>query len=49
MLVYFETVDDYEGALRREKRLKRWPRKWKLDAINGMNPEWNDLYDDIRP
>jgi putative endonuclease len=46
-LVYFETVEDYEGALRREKRLKKWSRKWKLDAINKNNPEWNDLYDDI--
>jgi putative endonuclease len=47
MLVYYETVDDYEGALRREKRLKKWSRKWKLDAINNMNPEWNDLYEAI--
>lgn len=46
-LVYFETVEDYEGALRREKRLKKWSRKWKLEAINDKNPEWNDLYDDI--
>jgi putative endonuclease len=47
ILVYFETVDDYEGALRREKRLKKWSREWKLEAINAMNPEWNDLYDSI--
>jgi putative endonuclease len=46
-LVYFETTDEYEGALRREKRLKKWHRKWKLDAINKDNPAWNDLYDSI--
>ncbi len=23
---------------------KRWPRKWKLDLIEKMNPEWEDLY-----
>jgi putative endonuclease len=46
-LVYYEAADNYEGALRREKRLKKWSRKWKLDAINTLNPEWNDLYEGI--
>jgi putative endonuclease len=47
MLVYFEIFDDAENAIRREKRLKRWNRPWKIQAIEAMNPEWRDLYNDI--
>jgi len=32
-------------AIQRETSLKRWPRKWKLDLIEKMNPEWDDLYE----
>ena len=42
-LVYYELHDDIETAIGREKTVKRWPRKWKLDLIEGMNPEWSDL------
>jgi putative endonuclease len=47
MLVYFEVFDDAENAIRREKRLKRWSRRWKIQAIEATNPEWRDLYSDI--
>ena len=43
-LVYFETFGDVELAIRREKRLKRWNRAWKIDAIEETNPQWVDLY-----
>lgn len=43
-LVYYETLNDYEEALKREKKIKKWPRQWKLNIINDMNPKWNDLY-----
>jgi len=46
-LVYFEIFDDPESAIRREKRLKRWPRAWKIKVIEEKNPEWKDLYEDI--
>lgn len=46
-LVYFEIHDDPENAIRREKRLKKWNRTWKMRIIEEMNPDWNDLYDDI--
>jgi putative endonuclease len=42
-LVYFEEHEDIEEMARREKRLKNWCRKWKLDLIEKMNPEWSDL------
>ena len=46
-LVYFEIHNDINGAILREKRLKKWNRNWKIRLIEEMNPEWNDLYDDL--
>lgn len=46
-LVYFEVFDDPDCAIQREKKIKKWPRQWKLNVINGLNPEWSDLYDDV--
>ncbi|MBU0692592.1 GIY-YIG nuclease family protein [bacterium] len=42
-LVYYEVTNDVLSAIQREKRLKTWPRKWKIRLIEGHNPEWNDL------
>jgi putative endonuclease len=47
MLVYFEECDEREGALRREKQIKEWKRRWKLELIEKFNPEWQDLYEKI--
>jgi putative endonuclease len=44
MLVYYEGTDDVQSSLQREKTLKHWTRKWKIEK---MNPEWRDLYDDL--
>ena len=46
-LVYFEQFDDAENAIRREKRLKRWNRAWKIRRIEELNPNWDDLYPGI--
>lgn len=46
-LVYYEHHDSAESAIRREKRLKEWKRQWKLDLIEKLNPEWDDLYENI--
>jgi len=43
-LVYFEVFNRIEDAILREKRLKKWNRKWKIDLIEKVNPEWIDLY-----
>jgi putative endonuclease len=43
-LVYFEQFDDVENAIRREKRLKKWNRAWKIRLIEEFNPNWEDLY-----
>lgn len=47
LLVYFEMHDDIAGTIAREKALKKWRRRWKLDLIEASNPEWRDLYDEI--
>ncbi len=46
-LVYYEYTEDVISAIEREKRLKTWQRQWKLRLIEEMNPEWNDLYDEL--
>jgi putative endonuclease len=47
MLVYYEVAEDINAAIQREKIIKKWKRSFKYDAIQRMNPEWRDLYDDI--
>lgn len=44
LLVYYETFNDANSALQREKQLKRWKRQWKIALIEKGNPQWNDLY-----
>jgi putative endonuclease len=43
-LVYYEQFGDIEFALRREKRLKKWNRAWKIELIEKTNPNWIDLF-----
>jgi len=42
-LVYYESTNDVQSALRREKQLKKWNRKWKMDLIEKDNQDWKDL------
>jgi putative endonuclease len=44
LLVWFEVHQDIEAAIRREKRIKKWRRAWKLELIETNNPDWIDLY-----
>ena len=46
-LVYFEQHDGPAAAIQREKTIKLWPRRWKLNKIEETNPTWRDLYEDI--
>ncbi len=46
-LVYYEQSENVKSAIEREKRLKTWKWQWKLRLIEEMNPEWNDLYDEL--
>ena len=47
LLVWYEVHSTLEGARLRERRMKEWRRAWKLREIEGMNPEWEDLFDRI--
>ena len=44
-LVYHETTQDAESAIKREKQIKGWLRSKKVSLIEQMNPEWDDLSD----
>ncbi len=46
-LVYYELHGDMAAAIGREKQIKKGSRTKKLALIEGMNPTWRDLYDDI--
>jgi putative endonuclease len=46
-LVYFETYDDVQIAIQRERNMKHWKRAWKTALIEKENPEWRDLYEEI--
>ena len=43
-LVWFEMHESMRSAIIREKRLKTWKRKWKLELIERVNSKWLDLY-----
>jgi len=45
-LVYYERMQDVEQAIKREKQLKKWKRKWKDELINEQNPSLRDLSSD---
>ena len=46
-LVHFEAYDNPRLAIQREKNIKHWKRAWKIDLVNGSNPQWRDLYKNI--
>ncbi|HEV8125405.1 MAG TPA: GIY-YIG nuclease family protein [Gemmatimonadales bacterium] len=42
-LVYFEVFSTARDAIQREKQIKAGPRWRKVELIERLNPEWNDL------
>jgi putative endonuclease len=46
-LIYFEQFSTIEAAIQREKHLKKWNRRWKIQLIEDSNPNWDDLYEGI--
>ena len=46
-LVWYEEHATAEAAITREKQIKCWKREWKVELIEAMNEDWNDLYDTI--
>ena len=47
LLVYYEQHATAIAAIQREKNIKHWSRRWKIDLICSMNPDWRDLWEDI--
>jgi len=45
--VYYESTTSVESAIAREKQIKGGSRRKKLALIEGMNPEWRDLYEEL--
>jgi len=46
-LVFYEVFNDVHNAIVREKQIKAGSRQKKIDLINGMNPKWQDLYENL--
>ena len=46
-LVYSEEYSDVTEAIAREKSMKQWLRKWKVELIEKFNPTWDDLYETL--
>jgi putative endonuclease len=46
-LVYYEVYENVNLALAREKQIKGGSRQKKIDLVNGLYPDWHDLYDEI--
>lgn len=43
-MVWFERHEDIRSAIQREKKMKHWPRAWKVRLILSANPARDDLY-----
>ena len=46
-LVWFEVHETMDTAIGREKSIKRWQRRWKIELIERENPTWRDLAEDF--
>jgi putative endonuclease len=42
-LVYFELFPTLGDAIVRERQLKTWQRRWKVELVERVNPRWDDL------
>ena len=42
-LIYYETYQDVNSAIQREKELKKWRREKKNELIAKENPEWEEI------
>ena len=51
-LVYYESFDDPNDAIAREKEIKGWRRSKKNAFVETLNPKWADLssviFEDMR-
>ena len=48
-LVYYESTPDVRDAIEREKQIKGWLRRRKIELIASINPYWRDLSETFDP
>ena len=46
-LVWYEMSNTMDSVIQKEKEIKNWKRKWKIELVEQSNPEWRDLYFNI--
>jgi putative endonuclease len=46
-LVYYDCIEDASAAIVREKQIRAGSRRKKIELVNGFNPEWRELYDEL--
>jgi putative endonuclease len=46
-LVFYECMEDVSAAIVREKQIKTGSRQKKIELVNGFNPEWRELFDEL--
>jgi len=46
-LVWYDQTNDVKVAIKKEKLMKKWYRRYKENVIEELNPDWNDLYYEI--
>jgi putative endonuclease len=49
MLVWYEVHETMDAAFLRERQIKEWKRAWKIELIESMNPNWDDLFEGLGP
>jgi len=49
LLVWYQTHESLDSARYREFQMKKWQRAWKIREIEGLNPDWDDLFDCLAP
>ena len=42
-LVWYESTSDVASAIAREKQLKGWKQRRKVELVTSLNPIWSDL------
>jgi putative endonuclease len=46
-LVWYELHSDMASAIARQKAIKEWKRRWKLELVESLNPDWRDLFEEL--
>jgi putative endonuclease len=46
-LVYYETYNEIDAAIVREKQIKAGSRKKKEELVNSLNPGWKDMFEGL--